>query len=289
MRRALSQLLFGKLPLLVSETQRHAFVALHKPAFEADEIRHSLLLSIVDRWRNDEGGPSGIRAWTFGKAGECAMQTPGYPIVLGNLSAEQCRTFAEAMNGDDFPGVVGPGESALRFAETAEQLGASFAEKKYQLILLLTEAPQVPGVPGAPRRLSSADFALFRAWVASFIQEAIPSDPIPDDESLRASIASRRHWFWTYEGKPVAMASLTRRTRNAAFINSVFTPHAYRNQGFGAAITAFVARQIFQEGRAAASLYVDADNRASMRCYAKLGFKPLCDSWLIVRRKGQLH
>ncbi len=275
--------------MLCSDTQRLAFVAFHKPAFEADEIRHGLLLSMVDRLRDVGDSRGGIRAWTFGKPGECAMQTPGYPIVLGNLSTGQCRTFAEAMNGDNYPGAVGLGESALRFAEKAEELGANFAEKKHQQILALTEAPQVPSVPGAPRQLSPADFKLFRAWLTSFIQEAIPSDPIPNDEDLRASLGSRRHWIWVYADKPVAMAAITRRTRKSASINSVFTPHPYRNQGFGAAITAYVARRIFLEGRSAACLYVEVGNKASMRCYAKLRFKPVCDSWLIVRRTGPLY
>jgi predicted GNAT family acetyltransferase len=102
-------------------------------------------------------------------------------------------------------------------------------------------------------------------------------------------VKSQRYWLWFYGDKPVAMAAIARRTRRAASINSVFVPNEYRNQGFGAAITAYVARQIFREGRAAACLYVDVENKASMRCYAKLGFRRICDSWLIIRGNSPLQ
>ncbi len=214
------------------------------------------------------------------------MQMPGYPIVLGNLSAEQCRTFAEAMNGDDFPGVVGPGESALRFAETAEQLGASFAEKKYQLILLLTErlrSPAFRGLRGGclPRILP------FSAPGSPPSSRKHSLGPNPGRrEALRASIASRRHWFWTYEGSrwqwPPSRAELA-----TPRLSIQFSRHTHTEIKASALQLRLLSRARSFKRRAAASLYVDADNRASMRCYAKLGFKPLCDSWLIVRRKGR--
>jgi ribosomal protein S18 acetylase RimI-like enzyme len=264
-----------------------AFAVLHEPALETGEIRHGLLLSIVNRLR-DARAPAGIKFWTLGGPGECAVQTLGYPIVLGDLSKEQCRTLAETMSGDDYPGVVGTGETALDFAERAEQLGVTFEAKEHQQIQALTDIPQVPSAAGTPRLASRPDLKLVRAWVTSFIREAIPSDPIPSDEQLLASIGARARWLWFYGNEPVAMAAIARRNRRTASINSVFTPREHRNQGFGAAITAYVARQIFLEGRGAACLYVDLSNAASVRCYAKLGFKPVCDSWLIIRRKNSL-
>jgi predicted GNAT family acetyltransferase len=146
---------------------------------------------------------------------------------------------------------------------------------------------QAPRVPGFPRQLSPKDFTLFRAWILAFIKEAIPSDPVPSNDALITDLRSRRHWLWILEDRPVSMAAITRRTKRAAFINSVYTPSEYRNKGFGAAITAIVAREIFDEGRSAACLYTDLRNPASNRCYAKLGFVPVCKSWLVIRSKTQ--
>ncbi len=258
------------------------FAAFHEAALEADEIKHSLLLNIIGHMRSHPG-LSGIKAWTLGQPGECAMQTPGYPIVLGNLSMTQCVSLAEMTREIDYPGVVGPGKTALCFAERAAGLGVEFCERIPQQIQLLRIAPQVPSVPGLMRLLGPKDFNIFRAWTNAFIREAIPSDPVPTGDALQDALRSRRHWLWILENRPVSMAAISRRNRTAASINSVYTPPECRNRGFGAAVTAVVARQIFAEGRNAAYLYTDLRNPASNRCYAKLGFRPVCESWLIIR------
>ncbi len=262
------------------------FASFHEATLEADEIRHSLLLSVIGRLRghSHEGE---IKTWTLGGPGACAAQTPGYPIILGNLSKAECHAFAEALNQEHYPGVVGTDDTALWFAERARQLGVEFPEQIPQQIRALRMICQVPCVPGFPRQLSPKDFRLFRAWIHAFIREAVPSDPVPSDDALMNDLRSRRYWLWVYEDKPVSMAAIARRTRTAAFINSVCTPFEHRNRGFGAAVTAIVAREIFHEGRSAACLYTDLRNPSSNRCYAKLGFLPVCKSWLVIRSKKQ--
>lgn len=260
------------------------FAGFHEAALEADEIRHSLLLSIIRLLRANPG-QSGIKTWTLGAPGACAAQTPGYPIVLGNLSRAECHALAEMMSDTEYPGVVGTADTPLWFSERARQLAVEFSEIIPQQIQALLMTRQVPSVPGIPLQLSPKDFRLLKAWTHAFIREAIPSDPVPSDDALMSDLRSRRHWLWTYEGKPVSMAAIARRTKRAAFINSVYTPPEHRNRGFGEAITAIVVREIFNEGRSAACLYSDLRNHASNRCYAKLGFQPVCNSWLVLRSR----
>ena len=262
------------------------FAVFHETALEADEIRNSLLLSIIGRLRTHRRQGE-IKTWTLGGPGTCAAQTLGHPIALGNLSRAECHAFAEAMGKSDYPGVVGADDTALWFVERACALGVEFSASIPQQIQALRTPPQAPSVPGSPRQLSPKDFPLFRAWSLAFIKEAIPSDPVPSDDALMADLRSRRHWLWVLEDRPVSMAAITRRTRRAAFINSVYTPSEYRNKGFGAAITAIAAREILDEGRSAACLYTDLRNPASNRCYAKLGFVPVRKSWLCIRSKKQ--
>jgi RimJ/RimL family protein N-acetyltransferase len=262
------------------------FAVFHEAALEADEIRNSLLLSIIGRLRT-QGRQGEIKTWTLGGPGTCAAQTPGYPIVLGNLSRAECHSFAEAMGKSDYPGVLGAGDTALWFVERARELGVEFSAIIPQQIQALRMPPQAPSVPGFRRQLSPEDFPLFRAWILAFIKEAIPSDPVPSDDALMTGLRSRRHWLWVLENRPVSMAAITRRTRRAASISSVYTPPEHRNKGFGAAITAIVVREIFDEGRSAAYLYTDLRNPASNRCYAKLGFVPVCKSWLCIRSNKQ--
>lgn len=63
-----------------------AFVEYHVPALEADEVEHNLMLGIL-------GGrfAAELRVWSLGDPGACAIQTPGYPAILGPLSRAQCR------------------------------------------------------------------------------------------------------------------------------------------------------------------------------------------------------
>jgi GNAT superfamily N-acetyltransferase len=261
------------------------FADFHEPALEADEIRHSLLLHIIAHLRSQKHA-DGVKAWTLGGPGECAMQTPGYPIVLGNLSKAQCQRFAEALSGEDYHGVMGSGDTALWFAERAHQLGAEFSQEIPQLIQALPKIPLVPCVPGFPRQLTLNDLRLFRVWTISFMNEAVPSDPIPSEDASLADLQSKRHWIWTLENRPVSIAGICRRTRRTASINAVYTPPAHRNKGYGAAVTAIVARQIFSEKRIAC-LYADLRNPASNQCYAKLGFEAYCRSSVLIRLKQE--
>jgi RimJ/RimL family protein N-acetyltransferase len=260
------------------------FIAFHQSALEADEVRHSLLVSLLGRLRM-HGTSSGVVTWTVGGPGECAMMQTGYPIVLGNLSAGQCRMLAEMTKDVPYPAVVGPDETALLFSECAARYGIGFGNRIPQRILALSSKPTAPRPPGRARRALFKDFDVFRAWTLAFLSEAIPEDPVPNEESLRISLGQRRHWFWIVDGTPVSMAAITRRSKNAASINAVFTPPEQRNKGFAGAITAAVARHIFREGRTTAALYADLRNPASNRCYAKLGFRPVCNSWHIIRDK----
>jgi RimJ/RimL family protein N-acetyltransferase len=260
------------------------FIAFHEAALEADEIRHSLLLSMIGRLRSSPE-PSNILTWTLGGAGECAMQAYGHPIIFGNLSQEQCRGLAEITKDKDYPGVVGPDETAIEFAEYARGLGLEFSEGVPQQIQVLRTDPAAPKVPGFARHASPDDFEIFNAWTIAFIREAVPNDPIPTASALRATLEQGRHWFWIADGKAVSMAAIARKTKGAATINSVFTPPEHRNQGFAGAVTAAASRQIFSQGRSAVCLYTDLRNPASNRCYAKLGFLPICNSWHIIRQK----
>jgi predicted GNAT family acetyltransferase len=89
----------------------------------------------------------------------------------------------------------------------------------------------------------------------------------------------RRHTFWTVDGAPVSMAAIARRLRDSAAISAVYTPPELRGHGYAGSAVAAVVEQIFAEGRSTACLYTDLRNPFSNRCYAKVGFEPVCESW----------
>jgi RimJ/RimL family protein N-acetyltransferase len=253
------------------------FLEHHRSALERDEVRHNVILANLDRLALHP--PSNLRWWSLGASGACAVQSPGYPIVLGDLTQAQCRALAEETRDLDYPGVVGPEETAPWFAEHAIELGLTFLEPIPQQIHVLRDKPNYPGAPGHARVIAPADQELFADWTIAFTREAVPHDPLPSHERLAQIAADGRHHFWIVDGKPVAMAGIVRRTRHAAAIAGVYTPPALRGRGYAGSITAAVVERVFAEVKIAACLYTDLRNPASNRCYAKIGFRPVCISW----------
>jgi RimJ/RimL family protein N-acetyltransferase len=260
------------------------FVEHHRPALERDEVRHNVILSILDRLALDP--PPNLRRWSLGASGACAAQSPGHPIVLGELTQAQCRALAEDTRDLDYPGVVGPEETAPWFAERAIELGLTFLEPIPERIHVLREKPNYPGAPGHARVISPPDVELFADWTTAFMREAVPHDPPPSRERLAQIAAEGRHQFWIVDGEPAAMAGIVRRTQHAAAIAGVYTPLSLRGRGYAGSVTAAVVQRIFAEGKTAACLYTDLRNPASNRCYAKIGFEPACRSWHYPRARG---
>jgi RimJ/RimL family protein N-acetyltransferase len=258
------------------------FAEFHRPALERDEVRHNLILGFLHRLGGIELPE--LRVWTLGAPGECALQTtPRRPLILGELTAMACAAFADVTTGLDYAGVVGVDDIAPVFVAQACERGAVFAEPVPQLIQALRERPIYSGNIGLARLIEPADFALFADWMVAFLKEAAPHDPLPSCEDLERTIADRRFQFWIVDGAPVAMAGIVRRTRNVAAIAGVYTPPALRGRGYAAAVTAAVVDSVFAEGRTTACLYSDLRNLASNRCYAKIGFKPVCRAWHYLR------
>jgi RimJ/RimL family protein N-acetyltransferase len=258
------------------------FVEFHRPALERDEVKYNLILGLLGRMLGTEQPE--CRLWTLGAPGGCAMQTsPRNPIILGELDAAQCHAFAEQTHDLDYPGVVGVDGIVPLFVEHAAERGVKFAEPIPELIQALRGRPNYPSVGGAARLVGRDDAELFADWLTAFFQEAVPHDPVPPRDRLEAAAAAGNYQFWIVDGEPVAMAGIVRRTRHTAAIAGVYTPPALRNRGYGGAATAAAAEAVFAEGRTAACLYTDLRNPASNRCYAKIGFKPVCRAWHYLR------
>ena len=256
------------------------FVALHTPALEADEARFTVPLAIMAAAAEDF--PPGLRYWTLGGPGCCAIQSPGRAVQLGALNAAGSQHLAREIHETPYPGVGAACDTARWFVEEAATLGAAFAEAMPLRIHVLREPPRHPGAEGAPRNATEADAQLLFEWMTEFHREAIPHDPAPQLEKIAKGIADGRDLLWTIGGEPVSVAAVARAAENR-LTSSVFTPQDRRSRGFAGEATAALCERIFAEGKAAACLYTDLRNSYSNRCYAKIGFKPHCDVWHYIK------
>jgi len=260
------------------------FAALHVPALEADEVRFNLQIAAITAALLET--PVGLRSWSLGAPGHCAIQWPGRAILLGNLALAECQRLAEATVATGSPGVVGADQTARWFVERAIAMGETFEDPIPQRIHILSDAPRYPGVPGSARAVTAADAPLLFDWLDAFQKEAVPHDPPPEPANVERAAASGRFLFWTVDGGPVAMAAIARRLRTTGAISSVYTPPEHRSRGYAGSVTAAVVDRLFAEGKTAVCLYTDLRNPISNRCYAKMGFRPHCDSWQYLRRPG---
>jgi predicted GNAT family acetyltransferase len=261
----------------------HEFCKIHIPALEHNEARHNVMLAALYAVVDDQA--SDIATWSLGDPGQCATMTPGKPLLLADLTQAQCHALAEATVGLEYPGVVGPDQTSLWFASQAKALGVKFEEPIKQHIHSLTQQPKYPGAKGYARRVTVDDASLLADWLSAFIHEATPFNPVPSRHNLEFRASEGWHYFWIVDDVPVSMAGIVRRLRSAAAIAPVYTPPTQRGKGYAGSITASVVKEIFAEGKTMACLYTDASNPISNRCYAKIGFKPVCDSLHIPRVK----
>jgi RimJ/RimL family protein N-acetyltransferase len=257
------------------------FIALHAPSLEEDEVRHNLIVGVLARGAT--GANSELLTWTLGGPGACAIKRPGRPIMLGALTREQCWTLAELTRDLDYPGVVGPDMGPTWFQERARELGIGFRKSIPQRILALRHKPVFPGAPGWSRAVTAADAPLLADWVSAFAQEAVPDDPVTPRAELEKAAGDGRHLFWVVDGVPVSLAGVARRLRHGAGIAPVYTPPEQRGRGFAGSVTAALAERLFAEGKKEVYLFVDLRNPASQRCYANIGFAPVCDAWVYLR------
>jgi len=257
------------------------FCDYHLPALSTDEVRHNLIISILTRANAEQS--QDLLIWSLGEPGCCAAKSPGRGIVLGELGQAQCRKLAEDVSELDFPAVLGPDRSATRFVERATELGLLFQDPIPQKIHALSEAPLYPGAPGHARPVIAEDAVVFADWMTAFHGEAAPHDPLPRRSDLEKKAGKDRHLFWIVDGNPVSLAGITRQTQQIAAIGPVYTPPHLRGRGYAGSVTAAIVERIYAEGKTTACLYTDLRNPYSNRCYAKVGFRPACNSYFYPR------
>ena len=84
-------------------------------------------------------------------------------------------------------------------------------------------------------------------------------------------------YLWEDHNVPVSLAAGMQFSPTAARMGSVYTPPAYRRQGYATACVAALSQQLLDEGCERCLLLTDVANPTSNHIYQEIGYLPVCN------------
>lgn len=210
-----------------------------------------------------------------------AMRTAPHGMVLSPMPAQAVRELAVAVctHDDLLPGVSGPVSVVEEFIEqykgTSSEGSVRNSSIEEEHLLYALKELTVPPVKGEMISAVPEDFDLIRSWYVNFGQDTGVFMPNPEG-SIHAGMRRGSYRFWLINGEKVSMAGhaplVDTPTGLIARIGPVYTPPAYRHNGFAGALTAALSQELLARG-AKVMLYTDAKNPTSNSIYQKIGFE----------------
>ena len=213
-----------------------------------------------------------------------AMRTSPFNMVIAPMPIDAVRALGRSVGQSDdaLPGLAGSRDVVDAFVEgyvESKSAGSRrvLAQERRDLLYELEEliTPDVEGW-GRPARAEEID--VLTEMFAQFWREveAAPLSPTDAHNGVRKSVTDGRLFCWEMDSDIVALAGhapiITTEAITIGRIGPVFTPPEFRRRGFGAAVTAYVTRQLIEEG-ARVMLFTDAANPTSNGIYQAIGFR----------------
>jgi uncharacterized protein len=273
------------------------FLAEAEPLLLEDEARQNLLLGIAGTIR-DAPELYPLRSFWLVRDGDgvvaAALRTPPYNLVLARpRSQEALAALAEAVAGEELPGVVGAVPEAADFAELwSAHTGATFRTNMRQGVYALEQVEPPPPVSGSARVATAADRALALQWWIAFGDEVLhEGGPGRANAGTmvdhRLSSASAGILLWEDGGEPVSLAGWGGPTPNGIRVGPVYTPPELRGRGYATALTAELTQRLldgrlYDGRRRFCFLYTDLANPTSNAIYERIGYARVAQSAEIV-------
>ncbi|MFE0459847.1 GNAT family N-acetyltransferase [Kitasatospora sp. NPDC058965] len=270
----------------VAEFQQHA-----GPFLRGRPVENTVLLTLAHQLA--AGGAAGgdpacaprFGWWRPGPGEPVAgayAQTPPQPLRLGAMPARAAAELAEAVVGQEQPGVGGPVAAARAFADRwAELAGARVTVNQAHRLYRLAELAAPTGVAGRPRAAVAADTELLVRWFGEFFEQVgFVAYDVPGIVARR--LAARGVFLWEdAAGRPVALAGLSEVLAGTTRIGQVYTPAEARGRGYASALVAEVSAVGRERGADEVLLFTDLANATSNSIYQRIGYRPVEDSLLL--------
>lgn len=273
---------------LTTYAHPHAFDQDVRGHLEAQEAENGLLLGFLSQLVQQPPAEPAFLARAHRGDDTVAVF---YLTDLNLLVSRDARLAADPLvralsdRGLDMPGIVGPKDDVEHIATAWTQArGCTVGSSVEQMLYELRDIDWPTGIPGRMRAMTHDDVDLVADWVWGFHQEALPGDPY-SEAAARENAAARPAlgftYLWEVAGTPVAMAALSRPTPRGITINAVYTPHAFRRNGYASALVAALSEEGLRRGKAFCILYTDLANPTANAIYQAIGYRPVSRSkWI---------
>jgi uncharacterized protein len=273
-----------------------AFLTEAEPLLVADEARHNLILGIAGTIRDTPDLYPLRSLWLVRDAGEvvaAALRTPPYNLILARpRSAPALAALAEAVAGEELPGVTGTEPEVEEFAELwSRHSGVAGRVNMRQGVYALEQVEPLAAVPGSARVATADDRALALRWWIAFGEEVLHEGG-PGRERAEASVDHKLSsptsglLLWE-DGEPVSVAGWGGPTPNGIRVGPVYTPPELRGRGYATALTAELSQRLldgrlYEGGRRFCFLYTDLANPTSNAIYERIGYRRIAEAAEVV-------
>lgn len=253
------------------------------------EAEHNLTFGLLGTMRHDRTRfpePILVLVEDGGAVQLVGIQTNRERTLVLSLaqSLEAVRRLAEDLHaaGLSFPGVTGPNEVSLAFAEAWTGLsGQTYHVTTPLRTFKLEKVNPVTGVRGHLRKATDADRALLIEWEMAFATEAF-SERKPNREETERSVDFRLYsgiggiYLWD-DGGAVCYTGYGGPTPHGIRIGPVYTPPEHRKRGYASACVAGASQLLLDGGRDFCFLFTDLRNPTSNHIYQEVGYRAVCD------------
>jgi GNAT superfamily N-acetyltransferase len=207
----------------------------------------------------------------------CCYRTPPYLVGVTALPEDAVTTLIAdlSVTYDKVSGFSGPEETATGLAKVWTALrGGSWRVTSRQRLLALPAEPLPRDTPGVLRLAGPKDAGLAQSWGAAL---SLDSRGTPFNATFCTQLAAAKRLYFWVDDQPRCMVGVLRESNRFAAVGLVYTPAAYRAQGYATMALTALQRLFVERGLERSYLYVDPANDAARALGERLGGTPVHD------------
>ena len=263
-------------------SNNNAFLDDYLDIIEKDEIKNGLMIGLSKRKHKEK--PFFVSS-VIGDDYLLGLIAGRNMILASNSFNDQIYIdLVEEMEKHHYPGIIGEKEICLKYEKIYHQMiGHHMSISMNQRIYACEKINHYSQDIGIFRLAQMSDIDLLSEWTYDFelmIEGYANQEEI--NESLKLRIEDKILYVLEVNKKVVSMALRIRPLKKIESVGLVYTPKAYRNKGYASRVVEKLTELIIKDGRVAC-LYTDLSNPTSNSIYMKIGYKPYCDSMMMIK------